>query len=76
MSQTSSATTTVLDPVCGMFVDPAAAAATSTYGGETYAFCAVSCKTAFDADPEAYVTPKAGASTASCCDGHACCTAR
>jgi Cu+-exporting ATPase len=42
------------DVVCGMQVDPAKAAATSVYKGRTYYFCAVSCKTKFDADPSKY----------------------
>jgi len=45
---------TALDPVCGMTIDPAKAAATSTYRGETVYFCMPGCKTKFDANPEAY----------------------
>jgi Cu+-exporting ATPase len=45
----------VLDVVCGMRIDPATAAATSTYKGETYYFCAPGCKQRFDADPGRYV---------------------
>jgi len=44
----------VLDPVCGMTIDPAHAAGSSQYGGETIYFCALHCKTKFDADPGAY----------------------
>jgi Cu+-exporting ATPase len=43
------------DPVCGMDVDPAKAAGTSEYQGKTYYFCAKSCKTKFDANPQQYV---------------------
>ena len=43
------------DPVCGMEVDEQKAAATSEYNGDTYYFCAVGCKKAFDADPDKYV---------------------
>ena len=43
------------DPVCGMDVDPAKAAATSEYEGKTYYFCAKVCKTIFDANPKHYV---------------------
>ncbi len=43
------------DPVCGMEVEPGKAAATSSYKGVTYYFCARSCKEEFDADPEKYV---------------------
>lgn len=43
------------DPVCGMTVEPASAAGSSEYGGQTYYFCSQKCKDAFDANPEAYV---------------------
>ena len=46
---------TVVDPVCGMQVDPAKAAAQSEYNGKTYYFCAAICKTKFDANPSQYV---------------------
>ena len=54
------------DPVCNMEVNEKDAAATSTYKGETYYFCAVSCKTDFDKEPEKYVA-ESGKS------GHGCC---
>ena len=43
------------DPVCGMQVDPAKAAAKSEYNGTLYYFCAVICKKKFDANPQNYV---------------------
>lgn len=43
------------DPVCGMEVNMAKAAATSIHEGQTYYFCAVGCKKAFDADPAKYL---------------------
>ncbi len=46
------------DPVCQMDVEPAKAAAQSSYKGQTYYFCRVGCKQQFDAEPEKYV--KAG----------------
>jgi len=42
-----------IDPICGMTVDPATAAATAVYRGQTYYFCAVGCRVAFDHDPVA-----------------------
>ena len=45
------------DPVCGMQVNPATAAGTSQYEGQTYYFCARGCKTKFDANPGQYATP-------------------
>lgn len=46
---------TVIDPVCGMEIDPTTAAGTSEYKGQTYYFCAPGCKRSFDKDPEKYV---------------------
>ena len=43
------------DPVCGMMVDEKAAAGKSEYKGQTYYFCATSCKAKFDQDPQRYV---------------------
>ena len=46
--------TTVKDLVCGMDIDPATAAGTSEYKGQTYYFCSPGCKKAFDKDPHKY----------------------
>ena len=43
------------DPVCGMQVDPAKAAATSQHQEQTYYFCSKGCKVKFDANPGQYV---------------------
>ncbi|HSJ52976.1 MAG TPA: YHS domain-containing protein [Anaerolineae bacterium] len=52
------------DPVCGMMVDPKTAAGKSEYKGQTYYFCAMGCKRAFDQDPAKYAgkTPEHGGS--------------
>lgn len=50
----------VRDPVCGMMIEEAAAAATSRYDGRTIYFCAVSCKEKFDANPEKYSNGEGG----------------
>lgn len=42
------------DPVCGMYVDTATAAHSSTFDGETYYFCSAGCKRSFDANPAHY----------------------
>jgi Cu+-exporting ATPase len=47
-----------VDPVCKMSVEPAKAAAQSTYKGQTYYFCAVGCKQKFDREPERYLGQK------------------
>jgi Cu+-exporting ATPase len=44
-----------LDPVCGMEVNPASAAAQSEYGGQSFYFCSEECKRQFDANPERYI---------------------
>jgi Cu+-exporting ATPase len=48
---------TFTDPVCGMTVDPATAAATREHDGVTFYFCSPGCATAFDADPHRYGHP-------------------
>ena len=45
------------DPVCGMSVAPAKAAATADYGGKTYFFCGKGCAARFQAQPEKYLQP-------------------
>lgn len=45
----------VIDPVCGMPVNPSEAPAQSRYQGTTYYFCSRECKQRFDAQPERYV---------------------
>jgi Cu+-exporting ATPase len=44
------------DPVCGMDVDPIAAAGRSEWHGHEYFFCSKSCKTKFDANPASYTS--------------------
>ncbi len=39
------------DPVCGMDVDPDAAAGSFDYDGQTYYFCSKGCLEKFRADP-------------------------
>src|SRR5476649_1901294 len=49
------ATSGVIDPVCGMTVDPATAKHRADYRGHTYYFCAAGCRTKFIADPQKYL---------------------
>lgn len=44
----------VQDPVCGMWVDPAKAAAHEVHEGKTYYFCSESCRDEFREDPARY----------------------
>lgn len=43
------------DPVCGMSVDPATAAATREYNGTTYYFCNPGCAAKFEQNPTQYL---------------------
>lgn len=53
----------VVDPVCGMSVDPRnPRGGQSSYGGVTYSFCSPKCKAKFDASPETYLSPKSSSS--------------
>ncbi len=48
----------VLDPVCGMTVDPATAKHKSEHAGHPYFFCSAGCKTKFEANPAKYLGPR------------------
>jgi len=45
---------TVTDPVCGMNIDPASAAAHTEHAGHTYHFCSTTCHDTFTAEPDTY----------------------
>ncbi len=46
---------TASDPVCGMTIDPAEAATSTKYEGQTYYFCSKDCAKTFAADPGAHL---------------------
>jgi Cu+-exporting ATPase len=48
----------VIDPVCGMTVDPAKTPHHAHFHGKEYHFCGNGCRTKFEADPEKYLKPK------------------
>ena len=48
----------MLDPVCGMMVDPERAAGHVEHQGKTYYFCSKSCVAKFTADPDKYLAGK------------------
>lgn len=50
-------TSLVTDPVCGMNIDPATAAATREHGDATFYFCSTGCADTFDKDPHRYGHP-------------------
>ncbi|MFO1112103.1 MAG: heavy metal translocating P-type ATPase [Bradyrhizobium sp.] len=51
--------TGVLDPVCGMTVDPATSKHRFEHRGETFHFCSAGCRTKFAADPAKYLNKNA-----------------
>jgi Cu(I)/Ag(I) efflux system membrane fusion protein len=51
------ATAKVIDPVCGMQIDPADAAGSAAHGGHVFHFCSEHCKRRFEADPSRYAKP-------------------
>lgn len=48
--------TPVLDPVCGMTVDPGTARHAHVHADRSYYFCNPSCESKFSQDPDAYIT--------------------
>ncbi|SCW96057.1 ATPase, P-type (transporting), HAD superfamily, subfamily IC/heavy metal translocating P-type ATPase, partial [Sphingobium faniae] len=50
---------TLLDPVCGMAVDPHKAAHHVTHAGHDYHFCSAGCREKFVGDPEHYLNKSA-----------------
>jgi Cu+-exporting ATPase len=57
---------TVRDPVCGMDIDPATAAASEEWEGNTYYFCSESCHQRFAKAPDQFAAR--GLQTASAVD--------
>src|ERR1700682_1208101 len=58
----------VIDPVCGMEVDPATSTRSFDYKGASYHFCSVRCLEKFKNDPDSFVTrpaPKTAAKISS-----------
>jgi len=53
-------TVTVKDPVCGMDIDPASAAGTEEYAGQTYSFCSQGCLERFRERPQDFVSSGRG----------------
>lgn len=45
----------VVDPVCGMSINPFEALAQTTYRGQTHYFCSQDCKDKFDKQPQKYL---------------------
>ena len=54
---------TVMDPVCGMTVDPAKVTLSSVHSGTTYYFCSGTCREKFVADPGRWLASPAAAAS-------------
>jgi xanthine dehydrogenase accessory factor len=54
-SSAPQSTTTVIDPVCGMTVEPGPSTPSARHGGAAYYFCCAGCQTSFERDPDAYL---------------------
>jgi Cu+-exporting ATPase len=58
--------TRVLDPVCGMMIEPQTAAGSTEFAGTTYYFCNPGCLAKFEANPRVYLDKQGGGDM----DGH------
>lgn len=58
MSQTATKTNTVIDPVCGMTVNPELTDIVTSLEGQDYYFCAEGCRKAFVEDPQKFLEPE------------------
>jgi len=68
-TQSSSPGRTLLDPVCGMRVDPRSArGGTLVHAGVEHAFCSTHCRAAFEAEPARHRAPRPPGGV-SCCGG-------
>ena len=58
MPQATASKKAFTDPVCGMCVNSSPAAVTFEHDGETFYFCAESCRETFEADPQKFARPR------------------
>ena len=67
-AQKDSSSRTVIDPVCGMQVDPAATAHHALHAGKEFHFCSARCRERFIEAPQQYAAPPASeAAEPHCC---------
>jgi YHS domain-containing protein len=60
LATTKPMTETVIDPVCGMKVNPNKTDIMTAYQGQDYYFCAEACRREFEAKPKRYQEPRPG----------------
>jgi len=58
MKQIAKTTNPFIDPVCGMTVNPETAKITAVVEGQSYYFCAESCRKAFVENPKKFFEPE------------------
>jgi Cu+-exporting ATPase len=63
MDTTMKPDTELIDPICGMTVDPAHASGQSERNGETYYFCSLGCKEKFDSEGDGSGKSQTGATS-------------
>jgi Cu+-exporting ATPase len=60
MNSAVTSTRSVIDPVCGMSVNPEKTDFKATFEGQSYYFCAEGCRKAFTENPKNYLKSKSG----------------
>ena len=58
MNRSAKIKKTVVDPVCGMEIVPEIADFSAEIDGETYYFCAESCRKSFVKNPDSFLCPQ------------------
>ena len=71
MSKSATAVQTVKDPVCGMSVNPASAAGSFEYNGQTYYFCSEHCLQRFRNSPSQFIETEERSNVDACTREHA-----
>ncbi len=58
MKRLATTTEALIDPVCGMKVDPGKTNLVAAHQRRSYYFCAEACRKAFEANPKKYLEPR------------------
>jgi YHS domain-containing protein len=57
-TSTKAPSKSVIDPVCGMTVEPGQTKLVALYNGHSYWFCTKTCRTAFETNPRKHLEAK------------------
>ena len=60
MKLTAKSANIVIDPVCGMQIDPCQTKLIADYQNTRFYFCAAGCQKAFEKEPQKYQIPRSG----------------